>query len=99
MEGYKTVGEVDFGSAKLLAMVNFVGDMFTYSQLRMNEYFCVHMNLMEVVPVYLVMYSIKVMIMMYWPMNWALHKRATNDPCVRNDDLGPSINDVCNFFL
>ena len=27
------VGEVDLGSARLLAMVNFVGDMFTYSQL------------------------------------------------------------------
>ena len=55
------VSEVDLGLARLLAMVNFVGDMFTYSWLRMNEYCGVHMNLMEVMLVYLVIFSIDVM--------------------------------------
>ena len=61
--------------------------MFTYSQLGMKEYCGVHLNLMEVVPVYLVMYSVDVKVMMYWPMNRALRERATDDPCMRNDDF------------
>ena len=61
--------------------------MFTYSQLGMKEYCGVHLNLMEVVPVYFVMYSVDVKVIMYLLKNRALRDGATDDPCVRNYDL------------
>ena len=61
--------------------------MFTYSQLGMKEYCGVHLNLMEVVPVYLVMYSVDVKVIMYLLKNRALRDGATDDPCMRNYGL------------
>ena len=53
----------------------------------MKEYCGVHLNLMEVVPVYLVMYRVDVKVMMYLLKNLALRDGATDDPCVSNYDL------------
>ena len=46
-----------------------------------------NLNLMEILPVYLVINSVDVKVVMYWLMNWALRERATDNSCVRNDDL------------
>ena len=48
----------------------------------MNEYAGVHLNLMEVVPVYLVSQSVDVNVMMYLLKNRALRDGLIDDPCL-----------------
>ena len=54
----------------------------------MKEYCGVHLNLMEVVPVYLVSHSVDVKVMMYLLKNRALRDGLIDDPCIMEEERG-----------